>query len=267
MVFESYIIQSNEPGNVINFEVPIAALHRALKSAIGASSAQLRLTKKDNVPILSLTIVTNTFISGNSVSALGTTTSTISDEYGTFEFPPDESFDFDTSVGPSRERETTITQDVPVKVLLKHMVEDLQEPRCPEPDVHIVLPNLLQVKSISERFTRLSLSTKASSSTNVVPKLELSANMHGAFKISIRTDALSISSMWTGLVNPELDPSHVPEGSQGIREHPSTRMRMLGGENGNPEEGWARVRIDGKDWGKVLSVGRLGGRVIACKFY
>ena len=24
------------------------------------------------------------------------------------------------------------------------------------------------------------------------------------------------------------------------------------------------VRIDGRDWGRVLSVGRLGGKVIAC---
>ncbi|KAL9107358.1 MAG: hypothetical protein Q9227_007723 [Pyrenula ochraceoflavens] len=264
IVFESILIQSNEPGNVINLEVPIAALHRALRSAIGATSAQLRLTKKDNVPILSLTIVTNTFISGNSVSALGTTASTITDEYGTFELPPDESFDFDLGGGPPRERETTITQDVPVKVLAKHTVDGLHEPRCREPDVHIILPNLLQVKSISERFTRLSLSSKTTSSTNVVPKLELSANMHGSFKISIKTDALSISSAWTGLINPELDPSHVSQGSQGIRDHPSTRMRMLGGENGNAEEGWAKVRIDGKDWSKVLSVGRLGGRVIAC---
>ena len=25
------------------------------------------------------------------------------------------------------------------------------------------------------------------------------------------------------------------------------------------------MRVDGRDWGKVLGVGRLGGRVIACK--
>lgn len=89
--------------------------------------------------------------------------------------------------------------------------------------------------------------------------------MHGSLKIAIKTDALAISSVWTGLTNPELDPSVVQGGSQGIRDHPSTRMRVLGGEHGDLEEGWARVKIDGKDWGKVLSVGRLGGRVIACK--
>lgn len=266
-IFESLLLQSNEPQNVINLEVPIGGLHRALKSAVGATSAQLRLTKKDNIPILSLTIKTDTFVSGNSVSALGTTsTAAISDEYGEFEFPPDADFSFDGGAGAPGERERTITQDVPVKVLTRQIVEGLHEPRCREPDVHITLPNLLHVKSISERFTRLALSTKTSTSTSatISPKLELSANMHGSLKIAVKTDALSISSLWKDLQNPELDPSVVQGGSQGIRDHPSTRMKMLGGEHGELEDGWAKVKIDGKDWGRVLSVGRLGGRVIAC---
>ena len=29
---------------------------------------------------------------------------------------------------------------------------------------------------------------------------------------------------------------------------------------------WAVVRVEGRDWGRVLGVGRLGGRVIACEF-
>jgi HUS1 checkpoint protein len=78
-------------------------------------------------------------------------------------------------------------------------------------------------------------------------------------KIAIRTDALSISSVWTGLVNPELDPANVEGGSQGIRDHPSTRMKALG------EDHWATARVDAKDFARVLSVGRLAARVIACK--
>lgn len=42
-------------------------------------------------------------------------------------------------------------------------------------------------------------------------------------------------------------------------------MRALGGEDG-AEEGWAKVRIDGRDWGRVLSVGRLSPKVVACKY-
>ena len=155
---------------------------------------------------------------------------------------------------------------MPVRVLSAANVSNIHEPRCREPDVHILLPSLLQLKSISERFTKLATTTtpaRNSGFTNPLnptsttsPKLQLSANMHGSLKLSITTDALDISSVWEGLSNPELDPTQVEGGLDGIRTHPSTRMKEDGG--------WASVLIDGRDWGRVLSVGRLGGRVIAC---
>lgn len=34
---------------------------------------------------------------------------------------------------------------------------------------------------------------------------------------------------------------------------------------GGVEEGyWSEVIVEGRDWGRVLGVGRMGGRVIAC---
>ena len=84
--------------------------------------------------------------------------------------------------------------------------------------------------------------------------------MHGELKVGIKTDALRIESCWRGLTNPELDPGQVEGGEEGIRMHPSTRMRGVEGD-----EGWAVVRVEGRDWGRVLGVGRLGGRVVACK--
>lgn len=215
--------------------------------------------------MLCLTIVNNSFSSSNDgVVAAPSSTAKGSDEYGDYDFSE---FDDVTLVGVEevpRERETIITQDIPVKVLPMQAVEGLHEPRTQEPDVHIYLPNLLQVKSISERFTRLALATKGGSGTGPSPRLELSANMHGAFRIAIKTDALSIQSVWTGLQNPELDPGHYVEGSQEVREHPSNRMKELGGPDGQNEAGYSKVRIDGKDWSRVLSVGRLAARVIAC---
>ena len=250
-IFETYDIQSASENDTINLEVPIALLHRALRSALSATSAQLRLTKKNGIPILCLTVVTNTFSRGG---GLGTT--------DTAEFAGVEE-DFDvgfSNVG--KERETVITHDVPIRVLAEDMVEGIHEPVCREPDVHILLPGLMQLKSISERFTKLALATKSTStSTAIGPKLELSANMHGSLKLAIKTDALNISSVWSGLTNPDLDPTQV-DGP--LENHPSVRMKALGGENGENEAGWAKVLIDGKDWGKVLSVGRLGGKVIAC---
>jgi HUS1 checkpoint protein len=264
-VFDTYSLQSAAPNSTINLEVPIQSLQRALKSALGATSASIRLTKKNNVPMLSLTITTTTFSSSNSLVEAGVTGT--DEEFGDFDFHTDA-----TDVGfgaghggPPRERETVVTQDVPVKVLAMQTVEGLHEPSTPEPDVHIYLPALAQVKSISERFTKLATATKSGTTTSSGPRLELSANMHGSFKIALQTDALSISSVWTGLLNPELEPSNYAGGSQEIRDHPSTRMRALGGDHGENEEGWARVRIDAKDWNRVLSVGRLGVRVIACK--
>ncbi|KAH0542406.1 hypothetical protein FGG08_003161 [Glutinoglossum americanum] len=264
-IFETYTIQSASPNNTINLELPIIPLHRALRSALGANSANLRLTKKDNVPLLSLTIVTNSISSGPSAGGWGRNGNPLDQN------EDDEMADLG---GDGQVRETVVTQDIPIRVLSPASVEGIHEPRCREPDVHITLPNLFQLKSISERFTKLATATSTTGSERGMagaagagPKLVLSANMHGSLRLGVATDALSISSVWTGLVNPELDPSHVEGGEDGIRVHPSTRMRELGGEGDGGEEGWARVRIDGKDWGRVLSVGRLGGRVIACAYF
>lgn len=263
-VFDTYILQSASPKNTINLEVPIQALSRALRSAYGSASTQLRLTKKDNVPMLSLTIVTNTFSSGNNVVAVPTT-ARAADGLGEFDFNddmPDVSFPGEHGSEP-RERETIITQDIPVKVLSMEVVENIHQPRTQEPDVNIFLPPLAQIKTISDRFTKLAMATTKGSSSSS-PRLELCANMHGSLKISVKTDALNITSRWTGLVNPELDPAHFPNGSQGVRDHPSTRMKGLGGPTGENEAGWSKVRIDAKDWSRVLSVGRVSARVIAC---
>jgi HUS1 checkpoint protein len=235
-------------------------LLRALKSALTATSASIRLTKKDNIPLLSLTIVSSSLSSTpyNSVAEAG---NSFAHEYGNNDRSSS------TDFGTARERETIITQDVPVRVLSQHVVEGIHEPQCREPDVHIQLPPLVQIKSISDRFTKLALAARSSQIGlgGIGPKLEMKANMHGCLKLSIKTDAMNISSMWSGLNNPELDPTQIEGGAEGIQQHPSTRMKALGSTDGLSDEGWARVRIDGCDWGRVLSVGRLGGRVIACE--
>jgi HUS1 checkpoint protein len=86
--------------------------------------------------------------------------------------------------------------------------------------------------------------------------------MHGSLRLSIATDALKISSVWSDLVNPALDPSQLSQTQ--IEQLPSERMRALGGDD---EAGWAKVRIDGRDWARVLSVGRMNPKVVACEFF
>ncbi|KAK5172537.1 Checkpoint protein hus1 [Saxophila tyrrhenica] len=272
-IFETYTIQSASEDNTINLEVPLAPLQRALKSAQNAIAANIRLTKKDGIPLLSLTITT---LAMNTSSAPPPTSSGFHNRrengFGDTEDHTGDGFDdhFREETADffsSRpDRETTVTQDIPVRVLAPASVEGLHEPRSREPEVHIVLPNLMQLKSISDRFTRLALSTKAGTRPggNSGPKLELSGNMHGCLRLSLNTDSLHVSSLWTNLENPELDPGQMAGGEEGLANHPSTRMKMLGDATGQSEEGWSTVRVDGKDWGRVLSVGRLGGRVIAC---
>jgi hypothetical protein len=262
---ETYTIQSNS--GVINLEVPIGALSKALRSAIGATSAQLRLTKKDSIPILALTIVTSSWTNGT--NALGIE----AEEAPRPRDQDDErSTQLITRTGGPRERETVVTQEIRVKVLHQSVIEGLHEPRCRDPDVHIILPNLVQLKAISDRFTKLAVSNSNSGSRSGAttapsmtgPKLELSANMHGSLKLAIATNVLRISSVWTGLINPPLDPSQLSQTE--IEQLPSERMRALGAEgNSDDEAGWAKVRIDGKDWGRVLSVSRLSPKVVACK--
>ncbi|KAK4888320.1 Checkpoint protein hus1 [Elasticomyces elasticus] len=279
-----YTCQSAAEDNAINLEVPLGVLLRALGSARQGTGASLRLTKKEGVPLLSLTITAEGGRSSQAQTALvpGGEDGFGGDEAGqsTNGFGAGASSGSESFFGPQPDRETVITQDIPVRVLAPASVEGLHQPRCREPDVHITLPNLSQLKGISDRFTRLALSTKSGSGTGARgegvsgakgPKLELSANMHGCLRLSLVTDSMSISSLWTGLENPELDPGSM-EGEdpsmtaeERLARHPSTLMRQHGDASGlHGEEGWATVRVEGRDWGKVLSVGRLGGRVIAC---
>ncbi|KAL3458704.1 checkpoint protein Hus1/Mec3 [Aspergillus heterothallicus] len=272
-IFEEtdYTLESNT--GVINLEVPLPSLHRALRSAAAAKWVQLRLTQKAKVPLLALTIRAKSRATGG--NSLGTTSATNLGEDAAV-LRGEEGGGVLTAI---RERETFITQEIPVKVLHESAVEGLHEPRCRDPDVHIILPDLFQLKSISERFTKLATdsSPKAAAAAatasltshldlgpgaaipGVSPKLELSANMHGSLRLSIATDALKISSVWSDLVNPALDPSQLSQGQ--MDQLPSERMRALGGDD---EAGWARVRIDGRDWARVLSVGRMNPKVVAC---
>ncbi|MCJ1318284.1 hypothetical protein MMC15_003612 [Xylographa vitiligo] len=269
-IFDDYAIQSAAPNNTINLEVPLASLHRALRSVQAASTASIRLTKKDARPLLSLTILTHTHIASSGRAGLESRSVPTppanphgGDNDASSEGALDE-YSYHFGGGGAPPRETTITQDIPVRVLSAAQVEGIHEPRCRDPDVHILLPSLLQLKSISERFTKLATTAAhggVPGGGGAGPRLEIAANMHGGLRVGIRTEGLRIESRWAGLSNPELDAANVEGGEEGVRRHPSTTMKAREGE-----EGWAVVRVEGRDWGRVLGVGRLGGRVIACEW-
>ncbi|KAI1311528.1 checkpoint protein hus1 [Xylaria venustula] len=266
-ILDGWSIQSAEPNNTINLELPLLPLQRALKSATNAVSASLRLTKKDGMPVLSMTITTSTAPANNppqGVARFNLNPANRTAAAGDDPYDDDDDDDGIFAAEPlethlQREREKVITQDIPVRVLHPETVETIMQPKVREPDVHIQLPPLLQLKAISDRFTKLAVASRAAASstsaTSVNPKLELSANMHGDLRLRLDTDTLDVESRWDGLENPQLDPSQL---TCAIEDHPSTRFR-----NEGPNK-WATVRVDGKDWSRVLSVGRLDGRVIAC---
>ncbi|MCJ1345369.1 hypothetical protein MMC31_003576, partial [Peltigera leucophlebia] len=222
-IFDNYTIQSAAPLNTINLQVPLAVLNRALRSALFGSSASIRLTKQDNLPVLSLTIITNTYSASRPAQIAAFATSDDGDGDGREDGETGNSSGLTESGGGGySDRETTITQSVPVMVLPAATVSGIHEPRCRDPDVHIMLPPLSQLKSISDRFTKLALSTSSSSgglfgtagvsSSSQQPqpfaslasssRLVLSANMHGALRIGVTTAALKIESKWEGLINP-----------------------------------------------------------------
>ncbi|KAK3308192.1 checkpoint protein hus1 [Chaetomium strumarium] len=271
LIFDNYHIQSAEANNTINLELPLAPLQRALKSAVGSSYANLRLTKRDGIPMLSMTIHTMTKDGAQDARGFGAPGGGRHHPHSAHPDPDDTFADPDVFQQESleltmkREREKIITQDIPVRVLHPETVETIMQPKVREPDVHIQLPPLLQLKAISDRFTKLALTTTGTTTGTggtsrsgagaQNPKLTLSANMHGSLRLRLTTETLDITSVWNGLENPELDPSQL---AMPLEEHPSTKFKEAG-----PDK-WATVRVDGKDWSRVLSVGRLEGRVIAC---
>lgn len=253
-LFYDYTIQSRSENNTINLELPLAPLQAALKSASNATSASLRLTKRDGDAILSLTIITQSVASGSSANGFLRNR----DDFGDDDFYEQSLNAEEEGGGPGRGvRETVVTQEIPIRILSAASVEGIHEPRVREPDVHILLPPLLSLKAISDRFTKLAIATSGEGRAKESTRLELLANMHGSLKMRAKTDSLSIESVWRDLSNPDLDPEQVVRDEGNML--PSEVMRAKG------EDAWATVRIDGRDWGRVLSVGRLGGKVIACK--
>ncbi|KAL8731225.1 MAG: hypothetical protein Q9181_004368, partial [Wetmoreana brouardii] len=210
-IFEDYVIQSATPNNTINLQVSLVHLNRALRSAVCASSASLRLTKKGDIPVLSLTILTTSLSNPFPRTPVVTLANEDNNDISRLpsEAPINDNGDSVSTTYPpgSFDRETTITQSIPVTVLAPPSVANIHEPTCREPDVHIMLPSLLQLKSISERFVRLASPASTSTKTNTSfsgadggsTRLVLSASPFGELKVGVSTPALKIESKWSGL--------------------------------------------------------------------
>lgn len=182
--------------NHINLEVSPDTLLKALRSANNAYSVILRLAKRNKDPLLSF-----------SISAQSHT-------------------------GAKLE----VVQDVLIKVLKPAEMSRIVEPLCPEPDVHIILPKLLHLRTVADHMRSLS---------DVVT---LSANRRGELRLSVVEDEVSLDTTWSHLAHPTIDASQ-----------PSTAQN----QQSNPDE-HKSVNLEMKSFLKFLSSYIVATTTIAC---
>ncbi|KAG5463643.1 MAG: checkpoint protein Hus1/Mec3 [Olpidium bornovanus] len=154
--------------NEIYLEVQVEFLVRALRSAQSAAETVMRLTKKDGSPVLSFGI-------------------TIFNRGG---------------------KPLDLVQDVPVRVMSPQQMAEVREPLCPEPDVHIMMPPLLNVRIIVERMKTMA------------DNLIVAANMSGELLFKVETPSVRVETRFAGLTNPPLDvpPEELPRRASSLRD-------------------------------------------------
>ncbi|EIW83682.1 cell cycle checkpoint [Coniophora puteana RWD-64-598 SS2] len=118
-------------------------------------------------------------------------------------------------------RKIRVAHDVRVDVMRPSDVDRLREPLCPEPDVHILLPNLQKLRTIVERIRPLS------------DIIAIRANNSGKLQVSIDTDTVKLETQWTGCANPPMardeltqdaeDPAHEHDPDELFSVHVSIR--------------------------------------------
>ncbi|KAI0703846.1 checkpoint protein Hus1/Mec3 [Cytidiella melzeri] len=160
-LFNDLRIQSNA-NNQISMSLSSEALLLALRSAAAPSTsssaalqsvdAVMRLAKKNDQAVLSFEI--------NGLSRNG--------------------------------RYVRVSHDVRIEIMKPQDVQRLSEPMCPEPDVHVLLPQLTKLRAVVERLRSLS------------DTIAVRANKLGRLEFSVRTDSVSCDVAWTGLSNPTM---------------------------------------------------------------
>ncbi|KAF8341838.1 checkpoint protein Hus1/Mec3 [Amanita rubescens] len=158
-LFSNYRIQSNSE-NTITLTLAPEALLVALRSAAAPSTSStsgyeleevvMKLAKKNDQAVLSFEIA--------GLSRAG--------------------------------RRMRVTHDVRIEVMKPAEVQKLEEPRVPEPDVHVLLPPLNKLRTIVERLRPMA---------NV---LAFRANNNKKLQLSIFTESVKVETDWNNCVNP-----------------------------------------------------------------
>ncbi|TYJ55504.1 hypothetical protein B9479_003776 [Cryptococcus floricola] len=174
-LFEGYRIESNM-NNEIWVEVNLDALHRVLKSAdtavgdgkseafLSDAEVTLKLGKNNSQPIWSFGVRGYT----------------------------------------ATRKQMCITHEINVKILSARRQQELEEPLCPQPDIHVILPNLLDLRNVVARMGHLG------------DDMEVSANHEGKLELSVKGGAVNLATTWKELRLPSVngESSFYPEGEE-----------------------------------------------------
>lgn len=154
-VFSEFRIESNVDDQIFLEFVP-HALSRALRSTQGATEVVVRLAKRasTNSPVLNFQITT--------ASRVG--------------------------------HVMKVTQEVAVKVLKLSELEAMaKEPMCPEPDVHVMLPQPTEtMRGVVEKMK------------NLDSIITVSSNLQGVMRLRVKSDLANVETEWRNLSHPEM---------------------------------------------------------------
>ncbi|ORX34922.1 checkpoint protein Hus1/Mec3 [Kockovaella imperatae] len=128
----------------------------------------------------------------------------------------------------------SITHEVNVNVLTKKRQDELNEPMCPPPDVHLVLPSLLDLRNIVSRLSHLAEDVK------------MSANHDGAMELSVMDPRVEMSMSWRNLHNP------------------AASLPADGEADATPKDKMFSTTVSIKGLLKFLNCHLVGGTAIAC---
>ncbi|KAG6816673.1 hypothetical protein H0H87_004033 [Tephrocybe sp. NHM501043] len=84
-----------------------------------------------------------------------------------------------------------VSHDVKIEVMRPADVAKMNEPMCPEPDLHILLPPLQKLRTVVDRMKLMS------------DILAVRANNNGCLQLSINTETVKVDTEWKHCTNPQ----------------------------------------------------------------
>ncbi|WWC85520.1 uncharacterized protein L201_000384 [Kwoniella dendrophila CBS 6074] len=127
----------------------------------------------------------------------------------------------------------SITHEIPVKILSPKRQAELNEPLCPQPDIHVVLPNLLELRNIVSRLS------------HVADDVKVSANHEGRLELTANSSRVNLTTTWKDL--------NVPTATSADEE-----------QEPPPPDQMFTVSVAIKGFLKFLTSHLVGGTAIAC---